>query len=37
MDLELDFSEQIRASKWSAKRKRSIDCNNPKGFSERWD
>ena len=35
MNLELDFSEQIRASKWSAKRKRSIDCNNPKGFSEK--
>ena len=35
MDLELDFSEQIRASKWSAKRKRSIDCDNPKGFSEK--
>lgn len=35
MEWELDFSEQIRASKWSAKRKRSIDCDNPKGFSQK--
>ena len=24
-----------RESKWSKKRKDAIDCNNPKGFSER--
>ena len=34
MNWELDFSEEIRA-KWSNKRKRSIDCDNPKGFSEK--
>tara|TARA_R100000353_G_scaffold42391_1_gene33767 strand:+ start:1542 stop:2027 length:486 start_codon:yes stop_codon:yes gene_type:complete len=34
MDLELDFSDEIRA-KWSMKRKRKIDCDNPKGFSQK--
>ena len=32
--MELDFSDQILA-KWSQKRKRNIDCNNPKGFSQK--
>ena len=33
MEWEVDLTEQIRASKWSMKRKRSIDCDNPKGFT----
>lgn len=28
-------SESQIEEKWSDKRKRNIDCNNPKGFSER--
>jgi|TARA_R100000479_G_scaffold43298_1_gene19771 hypothetical protein len=35
MEWEVDLTEQIRASKWSMKRKRSIDCDNPKGFSQK--
>ena len=35
MEWEIDLTEQIRASKWSMKRKRSIDCDNPKGFSQK--
>jgi len=28
-------TSEILGEKWSAKYKRSIDCNNPKGFSQR--
>jgi len=28
-------TNEILGEKWSAKYKRSIDCNNPKGFSQR--
>ena len=35
MEWEIDLTEQIRASKWSMKRKRSINCDNPKGFSQK--
>ena len=28
-------SEDIIEEKWSEKYKKSIDCNNPKGFSQR--
>ena len=35
MEWEVDLTEQIRASKWSMKRKRAIDCDNPKGFSQK--
>lgn len=28
-------SQEIVEEKWSAKYKKSIDCNNPKGFSQR--
>ena len=30
-----EHSEGQIEEKWSDKRKRAIDCNNPKGFSER--
>lgn len=33
--IDIDLFETIESSKWSDKRKRSIDCNNPKGFSEK--
>lgn len=28
-------NKKTRARKWSAKYKRSIDCKNPKGFSQK--
>ena len=29
------FAHKVVETKWSEKRKRNIDCNNPKGFSEK--
>jgi len=34
-DFMRDISEEDMAEKWSEKYKRSIDCDNPKGFSQK--
>ena len=33
--IEIDLFDQSIAKKWSLKRKKSIDCSNPKGFSQK--
>jgi hypothetical protein len=35
MNIRIKIQRSIDERKWSTKYKKSIDCNNPKGFSQK--